>query len=246
MLISVVIPFYRELDLIGRAVASVLLQRLPSGWELEIIIGNDGKFSEAEIRSNLPDFAHGACKVVKNTGPNGAGNARNVAIDTAGGDWIAFLDADDYWVEGKLEKQILVAAGGANFVATGYKFEGSSFSIMPPVTLSGTADLLRKLRVSTSSVLVSRNLIAEDRFENLRFSQDTEYWARLAGKAQFRFGSVPEVLALYAPSGRTANKFVQAIAFRAVVKRFKLRFFERKAIYTRYAVRGVFNHYLLR
>lgn len=245
-LVSVVIPFYKELELIERAVSSVISQTLPPGCSVEVVIGNDGSYSESEIRSRLSVDQNAICTIVKNFGVNGAGNARNVAIDASRGDHIAFLDADDYWCENKLLRQLELIGSGASFVAGGYQFVGSASEIFAPQSIRDTADLLRKLRVSTSSVLLSRQLCGESRFTNLRFSQDTEFWARLAGKPGFKYAAVPSVVAMYAPSGRTSNKFVQAVAFRKVVRRFSVGPINRLEIYIRYATRGVLNHYLLR
>lgn len=244
--ISVIVPFYKELDLIERAISSVVDQRLPPDTAVDVIVGNDGKLSEAEIRAALSESSSKVTRIVKNLRERGAGNARNAALDLASGELIAFLDADDYWHPTKLQKQIRLIDQGATFVAGAYQFEGSGKTIYPPARVVSTSDLLKNLRVGTSTVLLRRDFLAADRFRNFRFSQDTELWARLAGKAGFAFSSVPEVVTIYAPSLRTANKFEQLLAFGEVVRAFPLGLRERAEIYSRYVARGVMTHYLRR
>lgn len=243
---SVITPFYREFDLIERAVRSVHQQHLPENVGVEVVIGNDSKQPEHRIRSVLSDASNRITKIVPNTRDNGAGNARNAALDAATGDVVAFLDADDYWLPGKLERQLHAIAGGANFVAGGYRFDGRSSVVTPPRRIGSTADLLRRLGVNTSTVMVRRDFLGEHRFKNLRFCQDAEFWARLAGKSGFCYAPVNDVVAIYEPSGRTSNKFRQLRAFSKVVNGFPLTVFERAEIYMRYAVRGVMNYYVRR
>lgn len=244
--ISVVIPFYKELDLIERAIRSVTTQKLPAHVSVEVIIGNDSPYSEDEIRAVLSESSNRITTIAKNRREKGAGNARNAALDVARGELLAFLDADDYWLPQKLEQQIHLIYAGANFVSGGFQFEGNQKVVRPPQRLRSTAELFKNLRINASTVLVRRDFLGDDRFKNLRFSQDTELWARLAGKPGFSFASTPEIVAIYPPSSRTANKYQQLLAFMAVVEEFPLNTLERAEIYLRYSVRGVLNYYLRR
>ncbi len=244
--ISVVIPFYKELDLIERAIRSVTSQKLPADVRVEVIIGNDSPYSEDQIRAVLSDSSNRITTIVKNHRAKGAGNARNAALEVARGELIAFLDADDYWLPRKLEQQLRLIQAGANFVSGGFQFEGHPKVVLPPQRIRSTAELFKKLRINASTVLVRRDFLGNERFKNLQFSQDTELWARLAGKAGFKFAATPEIVAIYPPSSRTANKFHQFLAFMTVVEEFPLSALERAEIYLRYSVRGVLNYYLRR
>lgn len=247
VVVSVIIPFYKELDLIERAIDSVAIQRLPSGVsDVEVVIGNDSKLAEHQIRAVLSERSNRITRIAKNDQENGAGNARNAALDASRGDLIAFLDADDYWLPGKLEIQIGLIKDGANFVTGAYRLEGRETGVFPPEHIRSTVDFFKQLRVNTSTVLVHRDLLGMSRFKNLRVCQDAEFWARLAGKPGFRFASTRELVAIYAPSGRTGNKFKQLRAFSSVVRRFPLNVFQRSEIYLRYAARGLFNYYIRR
>lgn len=244
--ISVIVPFYKELDLIERAIHSVTSQSVFSSHPVEVIIGNDSALAEHQIRAVLSDKSNQITTIVKNLRPKGAGNARNAAIDVAGGDLIAFLDADDYWTAEKLSLQLELVRQGANFVTGAYQFEGQKKVIYPPRKIDSTSQLLKNLGVGASTVMVRRDFLGGNRFKNFKFSQDTEFLARLAGKPGFAFASTPQIVTIYAPSSRTANKFQQLLAFRTVVREFHLSAVERAEIYCRYTFRGVINHYIRR
>lgn len=96
--ISVIIPVYNGGAYLADAVASVREQSLPA---FEIIIVDDGSVdgTPAVIASLGPDVRSiRQC----NMGPAAA---RNRGLELACGTYIAFIDADDLWCEGKLEAQ---------------------------------------------------------------------------------------------------------------------------------------------
>lgn len=97
--VSVVIPAYNASGTIRRAVDSVLAQ---TRRDLEIIVVDDGS------GDNLQDVVSsmtGPVELIRQ--PNsGAGAARNTGVRQARGEFIAFLDADDFWHPRKLELQL--------------------------------------------------------------------------------------------------------------------------------------------
>src|SRR5436305_2891507 len=98
--ISVVIPAYNSAETIAEALRSVLAQKFR---EHEIIVVNDGspdkdKFERA-IRPLLEDIIY-----IRQRN-SGAGAARNLGIEHARGEIIAFLDADDIWLPDHLAAQ---------------------------------------------------------------------------------------------------------------------------------------------
>ena len=98
-LVSVVIPFYSGKEWLDEALESVLEQNYSN---IEILVINDG--SKEDI-SNLKEKY--ASKVKFQDKENGGpATARNLGIEIAAGEYIAFLDSDDLWLPGKLEKQV--------------------------------------------------------------------------------------------------------------------------------------------
>jgi len=100
-LVSVVIPTYNRAATLPRAIKSVLGQDYDN---LKLIIVDDASTDEtAEVLSRFDDPR---MRVIWHEQNKGGGAARNTGIDAAEGEFIAFQDSDDEWLDGKLSKQI--------------------------------------------------------------------------------------------------------------------------------------------
>lgn len=100
-LISIIIPAFNAQASIERAVSSVLNQTYRS---IELIVIND---CSSDNTSELLDRFFSKTTeitVIENKSNKGVSAARNQGIDTANGDWITFLDADDYFDQTYLER----------------------------------------------------------------------------------------------------------------------------------------------
>ncbi len=96
--VSVVIPTHNRPLLLRDAVASVRAQtELPD----EIIVVDDG--SSPSVDSSMFDGSMIPVRVVRNGEARGVAAARNVGVNHASGDFVAFVDDDDTWVPWKLE-----------------------------------------------------------------------------------------------------------------------------------------------
>jgi len=94
--VSTVIPTYNRAHLVRRAVDSALAQSLPGD---EVIVVDDG--STDDTSTVLAPYA-GRIRYVR-TANAGGGAARNVGVQHATRDLVAFLDSDDEWMPGKLD-----------------------------------------------------------------------------------------------------------------------------------------------
>ncbi|WP_321814276.1 MULTISPECIES: glycosyltransferase family 2 protein [unclassified Paraburkholderia] len=99
--VSVVIPHYNRLDLLWVAIESIASQTVVP-WE--IIVVDDASASQFELPSHCG--ADIKLRLIRETRNRGAAWCRNKGIEEATGDLIAFLDADDRWLPGKLERCI--------------------------------------------------------------------------------------------------------------------------------------------
>ena len=98
--ISVVIPAFNSGRFIAEALLSVLAQTYPPS---DIIVVDDGSSDDTE---HVVRRIMAAGPIAYYRQPNqGPAVARNVGVSKAGGDWIAFLDADDVWYAEKLAVQ---------------------------------------------------------------------------------------------------------------------------------------------
>ena len=101
-LVSVIIPAYNAERFIGETIRSVINQTY-SVWELIIII--DGATDQTESIVQAFSKAHKNITYFKK--PNsGVSQTRNVGLEKAQGEYLAFLDADDVWLPDNLEKKI--------------------------------------------------------------------------------------------------------------------------------------------
>ncbi len=91
--ISVIVPIYNAEKYLSRCLDSILMQ---SNADVELILINDGSTDKSEeiINTYLGRYKS-SIKYIK-TKNSGVANARNLGLDKATGDYIIFVDADDY------------------------------------------------------------------------------------------------------------------------------------------------------
>lgn len=93
---SVVIPAYNRVHLVGRAIESALSQSVPPD---EVIVVDDGSVDGTADLAEAYDGVR--CLRLPNGGPAAA---RNAGAGEARFPWIAWLDSDDFWLDGHLER----------------------------------------------------------------------------------------------------------------------------------------------
>lgn len=103
MKLSVVIPAYNSERTICEAIDSVLTQDLFSDKDFCEVIVVDNASTDAT--RSLVQGRFGERVILASESRSGPSYARNTGIEMAKGYWIAFLDADDLWLPGKLARQ---------------------------------------------------------------------------------------------------------------------------------------------
>ena len=99
--ISVIVPMHNSSKYLTECIESILNQTYNN---FEIIIVDDASTDNSvEIASEIKDNRIRIFKLEENLG---VATARNKGIEEATGDYICFIDSDDYWVRDKLERQI--------------------------------------------------------------------------------------------------------------------------------------------
>lgn len=102
--VSVIVPVHDGAKYLGEALESILAQTLPAA---EIWVVDDG--SRDDSAAVAARFAGRGVRCVSQP-PGGAASARNHGVALAGGDVLAFLDADDLWTTDKLACQCAALA----------------------------------------------------------------------------------------------------------------------------------------
>lgn len=99
LLVSTIIPVYNGAEYLGEAIESVLSQET---GPFELIVVDDGSTDNTPAVAN--QYANRLRYIRKEH--SGISQTMNHGVMAAGGEFLAFLDADDYWLPGKLENQL--------------------------------------------------------------------------------------------------------------------------------------------
>ena len=207
-LISVIIPTYNRAALLRRAIDSVYAQEGIGGqFDVEVLVVDDGSTdTTAEVAG-----AYSGLRYVRPSTNKGTSGARNVGLDAASGEYIAFLDDDDSWLPWKLRRQLQTLEEHPEASAAyGQEVKRSDRAVWvwPDPQDAPTGWMYRSLLttcpVNTSSVMIRRShLDRAGRFdESLRCWEDYDMWLRLALQGPFRFLPGPAVIYQVAASGR--------------------------------------------
>lgn len=181
--VSVVIPSLNAASYIRAAIDSALAQTHPVR---EVIVVDGG--SKDGTRELVATYGEPVRLIDQSrTGRNGIAAARNLGIDAASGEWVAFLDADDWWDPGKTAEQFrsLGKCPRAALSYTGVCFvyhpSGERHNHLP----RGPKEIWPRLRwkneLGTSTVIVKRSVLVElgGFREDLASCEDWEMWVRL-------------------------------------------------------------------
>lgn len=101
MTVSVVVPSYNRRKEVTQAVESVLNQTYD---ELEVVVVDDG--SNDGTKDIIRGISDDRVTLIEHEANRGVSAARNTGIMNTSGEYIAFLDSDDYWEKNKIEKQV--------------------------------------------------------------------------------------------------------------------------------------------
>jgi glycosyltransferase involved in cell wall biosynthesis len=198
-LVSVVIPAYNRRDCIERAVASIQRQT-HENWEALVV--DDG--STDGTRGLVETLARrdSRIRLIRHERNRGAQAARNSGIDTARGEWIAFLDSDDTWLPQSLEvrlrlareEQVLVVHSGGD-VLQGDGVTKSYF--VPPMAGYVYGELLQREGPLFQGLLVAKQALRQIGGLDARIAAFQEWDTALSLAKHYRFGFVPESTFVY-------------------------------------------------
>ena len=216
--ISVVIPTYNRSHTLARALDSVIAQ---SVQPLEIIVIDDGSTDDTGtlVKSQYPDV-----KLYRQSN-HGVSHARNRGIESANGEWIAFLDSDDAWYPGKLEAQlrelernpsIRLCHTDEHWIRNGKRINqrfrhekrgGRIFQHCLPLCA-----------ISPSASLIRRNVFTDmgNFDEDLPACEDYDFWLRFTAREPVAFCDAPLVIKYGGHQDQLSRKFMAMDRFRLI------------------------------
>jgi teichuronic acid biosynthesis glycosyltransferase TuaG len=200
-LVSIITPVFMAERFIGQTILSVQAQTYRQ-WELLLIDDCSTDGSADVIR---PLAAHDPrIRYVRLEHNSGAAVARNKALELARGEYIAFLDADDLWVDFKLEHQLrFMADRKADFVfAAIVPVDEEGTPMRRPIPVPAKADyrhLLSHTVIATSTVMLNRTKLPDFRMPLRRGGQDYATWLQILRETGYAYG-LNETLTVYRTS----------------------------------------------
>ncbi len=186
--VSVIIPTYNRARLLARAIRGVLSQTAADCCEI-VVIDDGSTDNTADV---VAEFG-GRVRYLRqeNAGPAAA---RNAGIQAGGGEFVAFLDADDTWLPDKIERQLAALQGRPEVLLVAGpaldRLADGSLHVRPtaPVATAAPVDFAPHLFednfLATTTVMVRRSGLEEVGLfrPDLPQSEDYHLWVRLAGR----------------------------------------------------------------
>jgi len=201
--VTVIVPVCNNGQVVRTCLDSIMAQTVPPARVIAVDDGSEDDSREV-IRVYEPRV-----RLIALDQNSGAGAARNAGLREAVGEYVAFLDADDYWEPSFLERTVsfleqhpeAIAVSTAGLV----RMTNGRTRTIPACVGEGAAPGAGMLddfyafwakhdHVRTGTVLMRRSVIerAGEQRNDLRISQDLEYWGYLATFGAWGF--VPEPL----------------------------------------------------
>lgn len=214
MKITVVIPLYNKAAHINRAVQSVMNQR---HQDFKIIVVDDGSTDDGgQIVQNITDPR---IKLISQSN-RGVSAARNRGILEAQTDWIAFLDADDEYLPGFLQRTSAFISRHPDFflVATNFLKSNRSGAVLEGLKEDKIYDYFalfqsQRSPVNSSCAVAKRaSILKIGGFpEQMQYFEDWSVWMRLSLRGDF--GYIVEPLSIYHVVKNSAAQNVHIDAF---------------------------------
>lgn len=191
-MVSIIVPVYNIKMYLPACVKSLLAQTCP---DIEILLVNDGSTDGSDVLCNSLAASDRRIKTIhKENG--GLSDARNAGLDRAKGDWILFVDGDDYLIPDAVERLLKFAQPDVDFVQFLYQeTEDTDWLPSPkqqanPVVCQSTRQFFDRLydmggvAASSCTKLWNRRIFDGIRFQKGILHEDEELITRVLPRCQ--------------------------------------------------------------
>lgn len=212
-LVSIITPVYNAEDFIEETILSVQDQTYEK-WEM-LLVDDCSSDSSAEKIRNLAEGDE-RIKYIRLEQNSGAAFTRNIGLDMAKGNYIAFLDSDDVWKRDKLQVQVdFLKENKVGFCFTSYRYFLETGQLLQKVARAPHRidynGLLKNTIIGCSTVLIDRNILGDFRMINVRRGQDTATWLQLLKKTDYAYGIYEDLVLYRVVNGSLSNNKLKAI-----------------------------------
>ena len=250
ILVSVIIPTYNAEKYVEKAIESVCIQQ--GEFRIEIIVIDDASKDttvnrieeyKKQIGQNL--IENREIVLLQNEKNLGVAETRNKGIREAKGKYLAFLDADDWWQEDKLLRQIeLMEKEKAVLCATGRELmypDGSSMGKVIDIPKEITYKmLLRTNSIPCSSVVMKTEVAQEFYMCHDELHEDYILWLKVLKKYGKAYGiNQPMLKSRMSEGGKSRNKIRSAKMQFGVYRYMQMGIFKSCYYFIQYAIHGI-------
>ncbi len=222
IMVSVIMPALNAAEYIEKAMASVAAQTTESAIEL-IVVDNgseDGTVEKIQQMEQVWQQHYGDLRTIVflQNPKKGVAGSRNMGMKAAKGRYIAFLDADDWWDDTKLAKQLKVmqsdpacriCSTGRELVAADGQTLGRTIDVKEYITLS---DMEKQNHINCSSVLLDRETAQKYPMEHDDSHEDYIMWLRIIKDCGYaRAVNEPLLKCRQSEAGKSRNKWKSAL-----------------------------------
>lgn len=221
-MVSVIMPSLNAREYIEKAMESVAAQTLEMPIELLVIDNGSGDGTQEIVLKTQERWKkqYGELRtlVFLENPKKGVAGSRNMGMEASGGKYIAFLDADDWWDETKLEKQLAVmtddpecriCSTGRELVAADGRSLGRNIAVKEYITLS---DLEKQNHINCSSVLLERETALTYPMDHDDSHEDYIMWLRIVTEYGYaRAINEPLLKSRQSEAGKSRNKWKSAL-----------------------------------
>lgn len=215
---SVIIPVYNRYDGLERALKSIKSQ----GYKIQVIIVDDGSTINYDRILN-GKYNNLDVHYIKINNSGGPSHPRNIGISYAKGDWISFLDSDDFFHENKFTSIDKLNLAHINFIhhrATSFGLIKKKLGLRPFLSLNYHLWHISN-PVVLSSVSIKKDFIIEKKINfdnNLNSIEDYDLWLRLSQIKEFNPFYINSELCFY----QIENNSISQASIKNLLKYFRL------------------------